>query len=194
MGCIHSIDVEKRAKSHDIQSASPALVFRKQLLPQSVQFNIVTDRPTNPRIPLSKQSAILLQPPGGETLRTGPDSVSSQRGRASACSYRSYMSYDELAPDSLSVDHLSLVSSDQLSEVFEVNAVMSRYDLSHVSTRDILLDDSTRKQNIRNITRKLQLMTLLQRHLSSCFHALHLVNDLTSKFISNCNGTHCQAC
>ena len=31
-------------------------------------------------------------------------------GRISACSYRSYLSYDELAPDSLLDDQLSLVS------------------------------------------------------------------------------------
>jgi len=33
-----------------------------------------------------------------------------QGGRVSACSYRSYLSYDELAPDSLLDDRLSLVS------------------------------------------------------------------------------------
>ena len=36
-------------------------------------------------------------------------------GRVSACSYRSYLSYDELAPDSLLDDRLSLVSGRTLT-------------------------------------------------------------------------------
>jgi len=36
-------------------------------------------------------------------------------GRISACSYRSYLSYDELAPDSLLDDRLSLVSGRTLT-------------------------------------------------------------------------------
>jgi hypothetical protein len=152
MGCFHSVSVKNRGKSRDVSSASPTLIFHKHLLSQSVQFNIVTD--TKSRVPLTKQSMVLLCPPGDEILTIDPNSMSPQRGRASACSYRSYMTYDELAPDSLSVDHLSLISTDQLSEVFERNIAMCRYDLSHVSMREIPIDESSRKQNVYNFTGK----------------------------------------
>lgn len=58
------------------------------------------------RVCTSVDGVVVAEPIDGDELNASV----AHGGRVSACSYRSYLSYDELAPDSLIDDRLSIVS------------------------------------------------------------------------------------